>query len=144
MKKSANTKKPVEVGLNKYGQRLDEFNEFGQSLEAEVWYFDAAYELSVEPLPALQSLTRPVAEKGQLTSANLTTGKPLEVGLNKFGQRLDEFNEFGQSLEAEVWYFDTAVTVSVKPLPALECLIRSTQEKQLDGMSPTAVHLEAA
>lgn len=120
MKKSTNTKTLVEVGLNKYGQRLDEFNEFGQSLEAEAWHFDGAIQLSVAPVPA------------------------REVALNKFGQRLDEFNEFGQSLEAEAWYFDTAGAVPVKPLPALECLIRPAQEKKSAGRLPAALHRQAA
>jgi hypothetical protein len=131
MEKYTNTKKLVEAGLNKYGQRLDEYNEFGQSLEAEAWYFDTAATVSVTPLPALECLIRPAKEKMQFATENLSTRKTVEAGLNKYGQRLDEYNEFGQSLEAEAWYFDTAVTVSVTPLPALECLIRPAQEKKL-------------
>lgn len=148
MEKNTNTKKLVEVGLNKYGQRLDVFNEFGQSLEAEAWHFDGAFDVSVAPLPALECLIRPALKKMQFTAENLGSRIPVEVSLNKYGQRLDEYNEFGQSLEAEAWYFDTAVTVSVTPLPALECLIRPTQEKKLatTGNSTllSTAHLQAA
>lgn len=143
MKKNTNTMKLVEVGLNKYGQRLDEFNEFGQSLEAEAWYFDGAFELSVAPLPSLEALTRPAGDKVELTT-HMNTRKTVELGLNKYGQRLDEFNEFGLSLEAEAWHFDTAVTAPVTPLPALECLVRPVPEKKQVGMSPAATHLQAA
>lgn len=58
MAENTNIAKLGEVGLNKYGQRLDEFNEFGQSLEAEVWYFDGAPEL-----PAVERIGRPTEEK---------------------------------------------------------------------------------
>jgi hypothetical protein len=129
----------VEVGLNKYGQRLDEFNEFGQSLEAEAWHFDGVTEL-----PLFESLDQPALEKVHAATANMNTRKPCEPGLNKYGQRLDEFNEFGQSLEAEAWHFDTVVPVAVRPLPARESLIRPTQEKKLAAMSPAAAHRQAA
>ena len=148
MEKYTNIKKLVEVGLNKYGQRLDEFNEFGQSLEAEVWHFDGLVDVSVAPLPALECLIRPAQEKMQCTTNTLSTRKPVEVSLNKYGQRLDEYNEFGQSLEAEVWHFDGLVDVSVAPLPALECLIRPTQVKKLaataNSRSLAATHRQAA
>lgn len=90
----------VAAGLNKYGQRLDEFNEFGQSLEAEVWYFAAA------------------GDRVNGTADNGTLRKPVTVGLNRYGQRLDEFNEFGQSLEAEVWHFDHDVEITGVPVAA--------------------------
>jgi hypothetical protein len=118
MAENRNTARLVEVGLNKYGQRLDEYNEFGQSLEAEVWHFDALAEVSVAPLPPLERLIRPAREQKH------------EVGLNKYGQRLDEYNEFGQSLEAEVWHFDALAEVSVAPLPPLERLIRPAREQK--------------
>jgi hypothetical protein len=51
--------------LNRYGQRLDEYNEFGQSLEAEVWHFDALAEVSVAPLPPLERLVRPARKKNR-------------------------------------------------------------------------------
>ncbi|MDD2318813.1 MAG: hypothetical protein PHO83_02060 [Geobacteraceae bacterium] len=138
METNANIKNLVEVGVNKYGQRLDEYSEFGQSLEAEVWYFDGAVDVSVAPLPALECLIRPVQEKMRFATKSMNTRKPVEVGVNKYGQRLDEFNEFGQSLEAEVWYFDGTIDASVAPLPVLECLIRPAQEKTKfarEGMS---------
>jgi len=148
MKKDTNTRKPVEAGLNKYGQRLDEFNEFGQSLEAEAWYFDVAFDVSVAPLPALEYLIRPAPEKKHCTTEKMNTRKPVDAGLNKYGQRLDEYNEFGQSLEAEAWYFAAAVDVFVAPLPALEFLIRPAPEKMQaatgNSTSLTAAHRRAA
>jgi hypothetical protein len=72
------------------------------------------------------------------------TKKLVEAGLNKYGQRLDEYNEFGQSLEAELWHFDGLVDVSVAPLPALECLIRPAQVKKLAARSLAATHRQAA
>jgi len=148
MKTNMNSKKLVEVGLNKYGQRLDEYNEFGQSLEAEVWHFDALYDASVAPLPALECLIRPTQVKLHGTTEHMNIRKPVEVSLNKYGQRLDEYNEFGQSLEAEVWHFDALVDVSVAPLPALECLIRPTQVKKLaasgNSRALAATHRRAA
>jgi len=148
MEKNTNTKKLVEVGFNKYGQRLDEYNEFGQSLEAEAWHFDGSFDVSVAPLPALECLIRPTLKKMHFTAENLSSRIPVKESLNKYGQRLDEYNEFGQSLEAEAWYFDTAVTVSVTPLPALKCLIRPRQEKKLTytGNSTllSTAHSEAA
>lgn len=144
MEKYTNTKKLVEAGLNKYGQRLDEFNEFGQSLEAEVWHFDGFVDVSVAPLSALECLIRPTQEKLHRTSGHLSPGKSVEAGVNKYGQRLDEYNEFGQSLEAEVWHFDSLVEVSVAPLPTLESLIRPAQVKKLAGRVAAATHRRAA
>jgi len=148
MEKYMNTKKLVEAGLNKYGQRLDEFNEFGQSLEAEVWHFDGLIDVSVAPLPALACLIRPAQEKMHCTTEYQNPRKTVEAGLNKYGQRLDEYNEFGQSLEAEVWYFDGLVDAYVAPLPALECLIRPAQVKKLaataNSRSLAATHRRAA
>jgi hypothetical protein len=148
MKTNMNTKKLVEVGLNKYGQRLDEYNEFGQSLEAEVWHFDALYDGSIALLPALECLIRPTQEKTHGTRENMSNRKPVAVGLNKYGQRLDEYNEFGQSLEAEVWHFDALVDVPVPPVPALEFLILPTQDKKpaatVNFSSQAAAHRQAA
>lgn len=148
MEKYTITKKLVEAGLNKYGQRLDEYNEFGQSLEAEVWHFADLVDVSVAPLPALECLVRPAQDKVHGTTGYQNPGKTLEVGLNKYGQRLDEYNEFGQSLEAEVWHFAGFVEVSVAPLPALECLIRPVQVKKpaaaANSRPPAATHRRAA
>jgi hypothetical protein len=144
MEKYTITKKLVEAGLNKYGQRLDEFNEFGQSLEAEVWHFDGLVDVSIAPLPALECLIRPTHEKMHCTTEFQGSRKTVEVGLNKYGQRLDEYNEFGQSLEAEVWHFDGLAEVSVAPLPALERLIRPAQVKKLASRVPAATHRRAA
>lgn len=107
--------------MNKYGQRLDEYNEFGQSLEAEAWYFaDAA------ALPYPPTATIPFTQLN--LAGNRTSGKLVGVRLNKYGQRLDEFNEFGQSLEAETWYFADAVA----------------PETAGDGTSPAELHRRAA
>jgi len=144
MEKHTNTKKLVEAGLNKYGQRLDEFNEFGQSLEAEVWHFDGLVEVSVAPLPALECLLRPRLEKVPGTTEHQISRKSLELGLNKYGQRLEEFNEFGQSLEAEAWHFDGLVEEYVAPLPALESLLRPAPGKKLASRVPAATHRRAA
>lgn len=144
MEKYTNTKKLVEAGLNKYGQRLDEFNEFGQSLEAEVWHFDGLGDVSVAPLPALECLIRPAHEKVQGLTEHQNFRLTVETGVNKYGQRLDEYNEFGQSLEAEVWHFDGLADVSVAPLPALERLIRPAQVKKLASRVPAATHRRAA
>ncbi len=130
MAEITNSRKLVEVGLNKFGQRLDEYNEFGQSLEAEAWHFDALVDVSVEPLPVFEFVSRPAQEKKHVMAENENSGRLVEVGLNKYGQRLDEYNEFGQSLEAEAWHFDALVDVSVAPLPPLESLIRPPGEKK--------------
>jgi len=141
MTENANTRKPVEVGLNKYGQRLDEYNEFGQSLEAEVWYFGGEYEAPGAPAPVLERVIPP---------AHVTTGssKPAGVGLNKYGQRLDEYNEFGQSLEAEVWYFGGNYEAPAAPAPARKRMIRPALTKKQTaakkGTSLTAAHRRAA
>lgn len=148
MEKFTNTENLVEAGLNKYGQRLDEFNEFGQSLEAEIWHFDGLVAVSVAALPALECLIRPAREKMLFPAEQRNSGKTREAGLNKYGQRLDEYNEFGQSLEAEAWHFDGLVTVSVAPLPALESLIRPTHVKKLAATANSrplaAAHRRAA
>ncbi|MDD2338595.1 MAG: hypothetical protein PHD01_18720, partial [Geobacteraceae bacterium] len=102
----------------------DEFNEFGQSLEAEAWHFDVSFDVSAAPLPGLECLIRPALENMQSTTENMNTRKPVEVGLNKYGQRLDEFDEFGQSLEAETWYFEDAFAEPVTPAPTLERMAR--------------------
>jgi hypothetical protein len=115
MAEKTNTMKMVEVGVNKYGQRLDKFDEFGQSLEAEAWHFDSALDVSSELAPTLGCMN---------------TKKPVEVGLNKYGQRLDEFNEFGQSLEVEAWHFDSALDVTVALVPALECMNQPAQKEK--------------
>lgn len=140
MAENANTRKPVEVGLNKYGQRLDEFSEFGQSLEAEVWYFDAVFNAAIDqvrtafPVQAAQEIN--------------TAAKPVEAGLNKYGQRLDEYNEFGQSLEAEAWYFEALVGAPVAPAPVLEIMSLPVQDRKqaaaVADTSQTTVHLQAA
>jgi hypothetical protein len=69
MEENTNTKKPVEAGLNKYGQRLDEFNEFGQSLEAEAWH-EGAFEASIAPVYVLERLIRPARKKKQTAADN--------------------------------------------------------------------------
>ncbi|MRS01841.1 hypothetical protein EG832_01200 [bacterium] len=130
MEKHTNTKKLVEVGLNKYGQRLDEFNEFGQSLEAETWHFDGAFDVTVASLPSLECLIRPAKQKEHSMTKNMNSTKRVEVGLNKYGQRLDEFNEFGQSLEAEAWYFDGALELPVALTSVLESIRRAAKEKE--------------
>lgn len=135
MAENRRTAKLVEVGLNKYGQRLDEYNEFGQPLEAEVWHFDALAEVFVAPLPPLEHLIRPARKKKLDMPDGVNIAKPVVVGLNKYGQRLDEYNEFGQSLEAEVWYFDSAP----------ETMSRPVEEAATDTTpSVAAVHRRAA
>jgi len=147
MTENANTRKPVEVGLNKYGQRLDEYNEFGQSLEAEAWHFDGAFDVFVAPLPGLECLIRPAKEKEHSMTENLNTRRPAQVGLNKYGQRLDEFNEFGQSLEAEAWHFDGALEVPVALTTVRESIRRTVQAKEhsmtenVNASKPVAVGL---
>jgi len=71
MAENTSTRKPVEAGLNRYGQRLDEYNEFGQSLEAEVWHFDALDSGTVAPVPALETVSRPVREEKQAATGNI-------------------------------------------------------------------------
>lgn len=148
MAENRNTARLVEVGLNKYGQRLDEYNEFGQSLEAEVWHFDALADVSVAPLPPLERLIRPVREKELVITEDTNIAKPAGAGVNKYGQRLDEYNEFGLSLEAEAWHFDALAEVSVAPLPPLERLVRPARKKNRSaagtGTSPAETHRRAA
>jgi hypothetical protein len=148
MAENTSTAKLVEVGLNKYGQRLDEYNEFGQSLEAETWHFDALAGVSVAPLPPLERLIRPARAKELVITEDTNTAKPVTVGVNRYGQRLDEYNEFGQSLEAEAWHFDALAEVSVAPLPPLERLIRPARNKNRaaagNGSSPVETHRRAA
>lgn len=148
MAANANTGNGVEVGFNKYGQRLDEFNEFGQSLEAEAWHFDGVQDVPVVPAPALERMVRPAQERTRIAAANANSGNGVEVGLNKYGQRLDEFNEFGLSLEAEAWHFDGVQDVPVMPAPALERMVRPVQEWKLvaagTDMPLAAAHRRAA
>jgi len=73
MAENRNTARLVEVGLNKYGQRLDEYNEFGLSLEAEAWHFDALAEVSVAPLPPLERLIRPARKKNRAAAGTGTS-----------------------------------------------------------------------
>ena len=73
MAENRNTARLVEVGLNKYGQRLDEYNEFGLSLGAEAWHFDALAEVSVAPLPPLERLIRPVRKKNRAAAGTGTS-----------------------------------------------------------------------
>jgi hypothetical protein len=98
-------------------------------LEAETWYFEAAEEVSSGYARAIERKSSPAMEMKDFMAQSLLIRKPVEVGLNKYGQRLDEYNEFGQSLEAEIWHFDAAVEVPVALVPALGCLSRPAQEK---------------